>query len=213
MSNTLLHNTTLAMIALQELADGPIHSFHYVGDIYDAMAEAGVTSLPDLDVTLNQARELYKHYKANGGFVAQTFRFYGLYHDEPQSYDSHTTVYIPALLLASDAPVSDANWREVYATAAAALTLIEDNDNIDILSNFTLENIYHERETFIGAFRKKGMPSSDIHTVMIEADNDAQAIMCLNTVAAERLGCPIADIETSVSTTTALKRNLIVAPE
>ena len=139
MSNRFASNVSLLLIVVQELASGePVFSekLHY------ALSEDPNTdfdTFPEWDTLLSDARALHEKHLAAGGYQSSTYRFYGMYHDEPQSYDGLTTAMIPVGLPADD--------RDSYATAAAALTLMEDNDSEDILSNFTLENIYQDNSS------------------------------------------------------------------
>lgn len=98
-----------------------------------------------------------------------TYRFYGMYQDEPQSYDGLTTAWIPDNLASE--------MQENYAKAAAALTLINGNDNdIDILGNFELENIYLVREQYLVIGRKVGDPEACCRIFTVEADTETSAV-------------------------------------
>lgn len=136
MPNRLAFNVSLLLIIVQELSTGELvfsEKLHY------ALSENVDTCLDDfpewIDL-LQKARDLHQKILSNGGYQPKIYRFYGLYHDEPQSYDGQTTAMIPA--------GASEYEQERYATAAAALKLIIDNENEDILTNFTLENIYQE---------------------------------------------------------------------
>lgn len=197
------------LIIVQAMALGvPYQAQDEIVDFFADKAILG-EEIPELDSLQAEAQDLINAGKATARL--DTYHFYGMYQEEPQTYDGVTVAWVPQYL--------DEATQIEYAEAAAALHVIKDNDSVDILDNFDLENIELQRQQFLVIGRKVGDKESGNRIMTVEADSEAEAtetfvswLVALENKCHPSLNLKDSDVIVHIRSLSEVQNNLLIAP-